>query len=89
MSSTLVDLRYPFREELFNKRVDLVERGIWDSPSLVVPDGVATLDEDRARRWARGRETQKGPPRSASTKPSRAEDSLPDSTQAPLRPDAL
>ena len=52
MSSTLVDLRYPFREELFNKRVDLVERGIWDSPSLVVPEGVATLDEDRARRWA-------------------------------------
>ena len=29
-----------------------------------------------------GRETQKGQPRSAKTKPSRAEDSLPDSTQA-------
>ena len=36
----------------------------------------------------RGPRCTKGPPRSANTQPSRAEDSLPYSTQAPLRPGA-
>ena len=39
-------------------------------------------------RWARAARHKKGRPRSAKTKPSRLEDSLPDSTQAPLHPGA-
>ena len=51
VSSTLVDLRNPFSSEYFNRRVDLVERSP-KSPSLVVPEGVAQLDEATAKAWA-------------------------------------
>ena len=51
VSSTLVDLRSPFATELFNQRVDLLERGLLSSPSLVVPHGAQLLDEAHARVW--------------------------------------
>ena len=39
VSSTLVDLRSPFQEELFNRRVDLLERKQLRSPTIKVPRG--------------------------------------------------
>lgn len=51
VSSTLVDLRSPFVYEVFNKRVDLLERKLYDSPSLLVPTGARVLDEEHARKW--------------------------------------